>query len=138
MRKTPNRLFIAGAFFCAVFILPAAHAEQAPVPVANKIGTQLPVVDRGALIRTLKKLRSQMIARKQALTQSVADKKLDSGDAVITAVMPGGLLYAGYKKIRYDQAKNELDSISADIEEYSGDLLALQSMSAPVVVAQLP
>lgn len=138
MRKIPNRLFISIAFFCAVFILPAAHAEQAPVPTTNKIGTRLPVVDRGALIRTLKQLRSQLIERKQALVQIVADKKLDGGDAIITAVMPGGLLYAGYKKIRYDQAKNELDSVSADIEEFSGDLLAMQSMSTPVLVAQLP
>jgi hypothetical protein len=48
--------------------------------------------------------------------------------------MPGGLLYAGYKKIRYEQAKNELARVSANIEEFSGDLLALQPKSAPVVV----
>jgi len=52
--------------------------------------------------------------------------------------MPGGLLYAGYKKVRYEQAKNELDRVSIDIEEYSGDLVAMQSRAAPVAVAWLP
>jgi hypothetical protein len=52
--------------------------------------------------------------------------------------MPGGLLYAGYKKARYEQAKHELDRVSADIEEFSGDLLAMQSRSTPVMVALQP
>ncbi len=138
MNKTRNRLFIALVVFTASFMLQPAHAGQAPLPVTNQPGTQLPAVDRVALVKTIKKLRSQMIARKQALVLSVAEQKLDGGDAVITAIMPGGLLYAGYKKIRYDQAKNELARVSAEIEEFSADLLAMQSMSPAVVVAQLP
>ena len=53
--------------------------------------------------------------------------------------MPGGLLYAGYKKVRYEQAKNELARVSADIEEFSGDILAMQPRSASVaIVARQP
>lgn len=138
MNKTPNRLFIALVAFTASLMLQPAHAGQAPLPVTNQLDTRLPAVDRGALVNIIRKLRSQMIARKQALVQFVAEQKLDGGDAVITAIMPGGLLYAGYKKIRYDQAKNELARVSAEIEEFSADLLAMQSMSPAVVVAQLP
>ena len=138
MNKTANRLFISIAIFLAAFTLQTAHAGQAAVPAFSQSGTHMPDVDHGALIKMVKKLRSQLIERKQVLVQAVAEKKLDNGDAVITAIMPGGLLYAGYKKLRYDQAKNELDSVSADIEEFSADLLAMQSMSAPEVVAQLP
>jgi hypothetical protein len=98
----------------------------------------LPDVDRELLAEQVSLLRSQLIARKQALVQSVADRQLDGGDALITIIMPGGLLYAGYKKARYEQARNELDRVSADIEEFSGDLLAMQSRSAPVVVALQP
>jgi len=148
MIKTSNRLFMSTAIFCTAFMLQTAHAEQtqapapapAPAPVSdlNQFTIQLPDVDREALIEQLRTLRSQLIQRKQALVQSVADKKLDSKDAVITAIMPGGLLYAGYKKVRYEQAKNELARVSTDIEEYSDDLLAMQPSPAQVVVAQLP
>ena len=120
-------------------MLQTVHAEQAPVPVStlDQLVIQLPVIDHKALAEQVRTLRSLLIQRKQELVQIVADKKLDGGDAFITVIMPGGLLYAGYKKVRYEQARNELARVSADIEEFSGDLLALQSRSVPVAVAQL-
>jgi len=135
MTKTSNRLYMSIAFFCTAFMLQTVRAEQAP---PDLFVTQLPVIDRAALIEQVRTLRSQLVQRKQALVQSVADKKLDRSDAIITAIMPGGLLYAGYKKASYEQAKNDLARVSADIEEFSSDLLAMQSKSAPVVVARLP
>lgn len=118
-------------------MLQTAHAERAPVTLStlDQFVIQLPVIDREALIEQVSALRSLLIQRKQTLVQVVADKKLDGGDAFITAIIPGGLLYAGYKKARYEQAKNELARVNADIEEFSGDLLALQFRS--VAVARL-
>jgi hypothetical protein len=103
-----------------------------------KLAIQLPPVDREALVEKVRQLRTQLILRKQVLLQFVADEQLDGGDAFITVIMPGGLLYAGYKKARCESAKNELDRISADIEEYSDDLLAMQSAPVPLAMAQLP
>jgi hypothetical protein len=141
MTKTSNRLFMLIPIICSAFLLKTASAEQAPLPANTRDDfiIQLPDVDREVLIGQVEKLRSQLIQRKQALEQSVADKEPDSSDALISVLMPGGLLYAGYREVRYEQAKNELADVSADIEEFSSDLLALQPM--PVVqmaVVQLP
>jgi hypothetical protein len=138
MTRSLNKLLGSIAIFLTAFMLQTAHAEQALLPAMDQLTIQLPDVDRTALIEKIRTLRSQLIQRKQELVQSVADKKMDGGDAFITVIMPGGLLYAGYKKARYEQAQNELAGISADIEEFSGDLLAMQSGSAPVIVARLP
>jgi hypothetical protein len=140
MTKTPYRLFTSIAMFCTAFMLQTANAEQALVQeaVPDQFITQLPDVDRDALIEQVKTLRSQLIQRKQALIQSAADNKLDGNNAFIAAIMPGGLLYAVYKNARYKQAKNELARVNVDIEEYSDDLLAMQPGSAPVAIAQLP
>ena len=138
MTRSLNKLPGSIAIFLTAFMLQTAHAEQALLPAMDQLTIQLPDVDRTALIENIRTLRSQLIQRKQELVQSVADKKMDGGDAFITVIMPGGLLYAGYKKARYEQAQNELASISADIEEFSGDLTAMQSGSAPVIVARLP
>ena len=140
MIHIPRRLFILIAGIGTAFMLQAAHAEQAPVFTGSQgqFIIQLPDVDREALAEQVRLLRSQLILRKQALVQSVADNQLDGGDALITIIMPGGLLYAGYKKARYEHAKLELERVSADIEEFSSDLLAVQSRSAPVVVAMQP
>ncbi len=140
MTRTPYRLHMTFAFLLQTFMLQSAHAEQTLAPASNthQFTIQLPAVDREALIEQVVRLRSQLIKHKQALVQMVADKKLDGRDAVITAIMPGGLLYAGYKKARYEQARNELASVSTDIQELSADLLSLQSRSAPTVVASVP
>ena len=138
MTMTQSKLYMLCAIFCTAFTLQTAYAEQAPVSAPGQLAIHLSVVDHAALIEQLRTLRSQLIEHKQALVETVTDKKLDGNDAIITAIMPGGLLYAGYKKARYEQAKNELARVSADIEEYSGDILAMQSISAPVVVALLP
>jgi len=139
MTRTPNKLFMSLTIFCTAFMLQTAHAEQTLVLVTSpdQFVIQLPDVDREALIEQVKELRSQLIQRKQALIQIIADKKLDSSDAFITTIMPGGLIYAGYKKARYEQAKNELASVNTDIEEFSDDLLAMQYESAPVAIARL-
>jgi hypothetical protein len=140
MTKAANRLIFSSALLCAAFLLQTAHAGQPAIPAtAPDLHTlDLPDVNREDLIDDIQTLRSQLIERKHALVQSVADRKLDSGDALITAIMPGGLLYAGYKKARYEQAREELAHVSADIKALSDDLLAMQALSTPVVVAQLP
>jgi len=119
-------------------MLQTAHAEQAPVLLntPDQLVIHLPEIDHEALAEQVRTLRSQLIQHKQDLVQIVADKKPDGGDVIITVIMPGGLLYAGYKTARYEQALSKLARINADIEEFSNDLLAL-SRSMPVAVAQL-
>jgi hypothetical protein len=140
MTKTSKKLFMSIAIFSCAFMLKTTHAEQALVAVniPSQYIIQLPTIDRESLLEQVEKLRGQLIQRKHALEQIVADNRLDSGDAIITVIMPGGLLYAGYKKLRYEQAKNELANISADIDEFSSDLLAIQPMPMSMAIAQLP
>ena len=139
MTRISNRLFMSIAFFCTALMLQTAHAEQTLLQVTapNQFVIQLPHVDRETLMERVMTLRSQLIERKQALLKLIADNKLDSSDALIMTIMPGGLLYAGYKKATSAQAKNELASISADIEEFSTDILAMQTGAATVFVARL-
>jgi len=128
------------AMFFTAFMLQSAHAEQtlALLSDTGQFTIQLPAVEHAVLVEQIEILRSQLIEDKQELVQSVADNKMDGGDAVITVIMPGGLLYAAYKKARHEQAKNALVSVSADIEELSADLLSLQSSASPTVVARAP
>lgn len=138
MTQPQNRLFMSIVLFFSAFVLQTAHADDVTVAIQDQLTIQLPDVDRDALIEKLRTLRSQLIQRKQVLVQSVAEKEMDGGDAIIAAIMPGGLIYAGYKKARHAQAQNELVQISDDIEEFSDDLVAMQYGAAPVFVAQLP
>jgi hypothetical protein len=97
--------------------------------------TRLQVVDADTLAEQVQQLRSELIARKQQLVDEVDEKKLDSGDALLTVLMPGGLLYAGYKKAAYERARNDLAEVSDDISEYSRDLVEIGRRVTPVAIA---
>ena len=133
------RLSVAMIIFFLLFMQQTAFAEHTSVPAvaADLFGFQLPEVDHKVLVEKVEVLRNQLIERKEALTRNLENKKLDSGDILITAIIPGGLLYAGYRELRYEQAKDELGRLNAQIDEFADDFLAMQAMSAPTAVAQL-
>ena len=97
--------------------------------------TRLQVVDADTLAEQVQQLRSELIARKQQLVAEVDEKKLDSSDALLTVLMPGGLLYAGYKKAAYERARNDLAEVSEDISEYSRDLVEIGRRVTAVAIA---
>ena len=140
MREFRGKLFALIAIISSVALQSPALAGElnGPVSAPVKLVIQLPEVDRDALVETLGELRTQLILRKQELLQLVADSQLDGGDALISAIMPGGLLYAGFKQARHENARSELDRVSEDIDEYTDDILALQSAPLPLAMAPLP
>jgi hypothetical protein len=139
MTNNLNKLLVSIMIVCSTCVLLNAHAEQAPVPATapDQLPVQLPAIDHASLVEQVEALRSRLIRRRQALEEVVAENKLDGADAVIMAILPGGLLYTGYKKARCEKAKNALARVNAAIAEYASDLLALQSWSAPVALARL-
>ena len=148
MRLISFRAFTVLAFTAALFMVKSAAADDAVTlqpddrraGVVTMVGpqgfiTRLQVVDADTLAEQVQVLRSELIARKQQLVEEVDEKKLDSGDALVTVLMPGGLLYAGYKKAAYERARNDLAEVSDDISEYSRDLAEIGRRVTPVAIA---
>lgn len=96
--------------------------------------------DPAILARDVEKMRGFYLRRQHELSQRVANKKLDAGDVIITVIMPGGLLYAGFRQQEFEQAKSDLQIVAAELSELSIDLQALQGQDAahPLLLAQLP
>ena len=122
-----------------VVVSTAAEDRSSPINIVGPEGfvIQLPAVDIDALAEQLRELRSSLISRKQKLANELETKQFDSGDTLLALVMPGGLIYAGYKKAACARARHDLDEVSETIAEYSGDLALLQAQLQPVAVAQL-
>lgn len=117
------------------------QADEHPPGVVTMVGpqgliTRLQTVDSVTLTGQVQALRSQLIARKQQLVEEVDEKQLDSGDALLTILMPGGLLYAGYRKAALERARNDLAEVSEDITEYSRDLSALANKTTVTIALQ--
>jgi hypothetical protein len=150
MRTKSIRLFCSAVLTGLLVTAHAVNADDVVIPttpddrpaLVNMTGqegfvTQLPAVDSGTLVEQLRALRSALIAHKQILAGELEAKQFDSGDAVLALVMPGGLLYAGYKKAAYARAKNNMDEVSENIVAYSDDLAVLQEQLEPITVAQV-
>ncbi|MDX1698336.1 MAG: hypothetical protein R3308_08610 [Thiohalobacterales bacterium] len=140
MIRTPHKLALSTILVFLTGMLQTAHAGDglATMTMPGQFTVQLPAIDRAALADDITALRSRLIHRKQDLGKEVAERKMDGSDAVITAIMPGGLLYAGYKKMRYERTRGELEQVAADIEDLTGDIEAIRAGMAPAVVAQRP
>jgi pyruvate/oxaloacetate carboxyltransferase len=140
MAKRIMKLLLPIAILCTAFALPTARAEQPQVTtvVPGQLAIQLPGVDREELVELVTTLRSQLILRKQELVQTVEDSHFEGSAAILAAILPGGLLYAGFQKARHEQAQEELEQVDAEIEQYSSDILAMQPGPSPVAIVQLP
>ncbi len=109
-------------------------------PIANEAGfyVDLPAVDSSQLIGLIRAYRASLTDREQEIRQYLEDNQLDAKDALITVIMPGGLLYAAVRKGNLEQAQAELAEITADMVELSRDLVAMQAVAGELAVAQLP
>jgi len=120
-------------------ILQLNMAETKPINHGGYI-YDIQKVDPQLLAQDVEKLRAAFIRRQHELTQLVENREFGAGDALITVVMPGGLLYAGYKKQQLEKAKTSLSVVTAEITELSNDLMAFQGQDRehPILLAQLP
>jgi hypothetical protein len=82
-------------------------------------------------------LRADLREESKALSTRVEDSRSGAKDALIAAIMPGGLLYAAFRKHSAGQARKELETVSNELEELNHDLLALQVTTGEVLVAGL-
>ncbi len=92
----------------------------------------VPAVDPQQLAQNIETLHDDFVQNQQYLARKVEDTRLNTGDAVITVIMPGGLLYAGYRKREHSRAKNDLAAISGVIEELTSDLAASRRLASTV------
>lgn len=128
--------------------LVAAHAvvaeEQAlpataPFPaVESGLAWQMPApLPAPELLAQVRSLRADLREESEALSTRVEERRFGAKDALIAAIMPGGLLYAAFRKHSADQARKELETVSTELEELNHDLLALQVTTGEVLVAGL-
>lgn len=103
----------------------------------NGLITNLPAMENQELIESVKNLKQSLTDEKEQLATTVQEKKLKPKDAVITALVPGGLLYASYKMVKYRQARSNLAEVSSEIEELTVDMVRLTALEGDSRVAML-
>jgi hypothetical protein len=95
---------------------------------------EIPAIDPQLLAEQLNDLRAELLLRRAELITEVADLELDGTDAIITVLLPGGLIYAGYRTHEYEVARRDLAEVTAEIDELARDLANFGSTLGLVAV----
>jgi hypothetical protein len=98
--------------------------------------TNLPTLSREQLRSRLAAFRAILQREKAAMGVREEDARFDAKDAVITLVMPGGLLYAAYRKTQHIQVQNQADEISKELGALRSDLVAFRLIAPENLVAE--
>jgi len=101
---------------------------------ADGFVVEIPAIDPQLLAEELKDLQAELLLRRAELVTAVKDLALDGTDAIISVLLPGGLIYAGYRKHEYEMARHDLVEVNAEIEELAHDLSNFDVMLGAVAV----
>ena len=147
-----HRFYIYLTAFISITTMPvSAFAEIAAEPVTldtqnrnwtHTINTDglyldLPSVNYNHLIKQIRTSHAHLTQRKHENTRYLDENQLNSKDALIIVIIPGGLLYAAIRKSNLEKAQSELAEITEVMDELSYDLLAMQAKVNTFTVAQL-
>lgn len=104
----------------------------------NNLNTSLPQISSSELIAKMQDYRQKLENNRDDLVGLLEDNKFKAGDAFLTAIMPGGLLYAAYRSSQQTKARKQLADVEALIEELGVDLVALKAAEGKIMVARWP
>jgi len=147
MQFTIRGLVVLVAMLFSTMTLQTAIAGDAPgVPApaniyvmagytdADGFVVEIPAIDPQLLAEQLKDLQAELLLRRAELVSAVKDLALDGTDAIISVLLPGGLIYAGYRKHEYEMARHDLVEVNVEIEELARDLSNFDVMLGVVAV----
>ena len=75
----------------------------------------IPAYETYQVLSQAQNVRSELKAQKNKSVEEVENTRFKTSDAIIAAIMPGGLIYAAHKKQKHHQAKEELKTVTAQL-----------------------
>ena len=75
-------------------------------------------------------MHQDLLNQQMGLLSQLSKMGFSLADAVITLVVPGGLIYAINRQHNFIQAKARLNSLSTDLQQLQNDMLAMNSYTS--------
>ncbi|MCF6280910.1 MAG: hypothetical protein L3J28_01675 [Candidatus Polarisedimenticolaceae bacterium] len=82
-------------------------------------------VDQPLLLLELEQLQQELWSQQISLLTQIAEMSFNVVDAIITIVVPGGLVYAFNKKLNHKKAKTDLNALNIKLAHLQEDMSAL-------------
>ncbi len=110
-----------------VFVMAGYTDEQGFV-------VEFPAIDPQLLSQQIRDLRAALLSQRAELVTTVEDLEMGTAETLLSILLPGGLIYAGYRTHEYEAAKEDLAEIDTEIHELSRDLANFESRLSDVAV----
>jgi len=116
----------------------ASSAEIRWTPEQDEAGftTLQPGINMDALVDEVVTLKVSLRHDEKQLSRQVKEKEITNSDTVLSILLPGGLMYAAYKKNAYNKVVNKHKLVLTQIDTISADIIALTRIDGPIVVAK--
>ena len=113
-------------------------AEIQWVPVKDKAGlsVMMPGIGMDVLVDDIVRLKLALKHDEKLLSRREERKRITGNQSVLSFLLPGGMLYAAYKKHDHANAVRDHEQVSSMLKEITSDLVALTTISGPIVVAK--
>ena len=125
---------------CAGIGIPAgasgADIQWAHKTVKGGFSVALPSINMDALVDEIATLKVALKHDKKLLFRRAEQKRMKGKDTVLSVLMPGGLLYAAYKKNAHARAVQQHALVSSQLQEITTDLVAFMTLTEPVMLAK--
>jgi hypothetical protein len=128
-------LLLLGSISNGAWAQGPTESEWVSTDPATGLITLLPKPDTSVLVDQLRVFKVRLQERANRLLQRAKSKSLDVKDGLITAVMPGGLLYAVYRNHEHQQAVAKADAAAEELDAIDVDITRLDVSTAPSLVA---
>ena len=104
---------------------------------ADGLTVQIPAPVTSRLLENVRQLRTRLLDEQVVLGELVEETSFDVTDTLISVILPGGLIYASYRKLSNDRAQAQLASVNKELSDLSKGLLLLKAESGETAVAVL-
>ncbi|GMR07001.1 MAG: hypothetical protein BMS9Abin26_0003 [Gammaproteobacteria bacterium] len=113
---------------------PLQHSQQ--ITGDHLLFVDQPRVDTAQLMADVRKLQQALARRKDDLQFSASEKEFTAKDALITALLPGGILYGLIRKSQIENIKQQLVDVETELVDVDDAVVALQQLVGNVMLAQ--
>lgn len=124
---------------CIGLAIPAVAATDIrwlPETGAQGLTVNMPRIENDVLVVRLAELQTSLKQDMVSLGEQVEQTRMKSKDTVLAAILPGGLIYAAYKKSAHSRAVKQYELVETQLATIDQDIETFQADNGPIVVAR--
>ena len=95
-----------------------------------------PSISIDGLINDVVMLKTALKHDEEILSQRVEQGRITKGESLMSLLLPGGMLYAAYKKSNHVRAVSAHKQVLAQFNDLTEDLNVLMTNTLPILVAK--